>query len=220
MRKPLPIRLARRLRALRDCRSGVALMEFALCLPLLMGLGMYGMEIAYMASVDMQVSQIAISVADNSSRLGQTNNSGVTPTITEADINSVMDGAMTQGTSFDIATKGRIILTSLERDTATGRQFIRWQRCRGSLAKSSIYGNSTNKNGLNGPAITGMGKGAKIAAGAGQAVMYAEVYYRYEGIFGDLFVENKTFREEAAFLVRDVRNLTAGITGTGGRSNC
>lgn len=221
VRKIFAVRIGRRAAALRDSRSGVAMTEFALILPILMAFGMYGLEIAYMASIDMQVSQLAVSVADNASRMEQTNNSGVTPSVTEADIDSVMDGAISQGSSFNLGTNGRIILTSLEKDATTSKQYIHWQRCRGSLAKSSAYGNQTNKNGLTGTPLTGMGPpGKKITAATGSAVMYAEVYYRYDGIFGDMFVKNKTFKGEAAFLIRDIRNVTGGVTGTGSKSVC
>ncbi len=221
MKWPFAGRIARRLSSLRSCTSGIALVEFAMTLPVFMAMGMYGIEIAYMASVDMQVSQLAISVADNASRLEQTNNSGITPTVTEADIDSVMDGAISQGATFGFGTNGRVILSSLEKDTASGKQYIHWQRCRGALAKSSSYGNDTNNNGLTGPVLAGMGKGSnKITASTGSAVMYAEVYYTYKGLFGTLFVKNKTFKEEAAFLIRDIRNLTPGVSGSGSRSNC
>lgn len=221
MRKNFAIRLARRAAALRESRSGVAMTEFALVLPILMAFGMYGLEIAYMASIEMQVSQLAVSVADNASRMEQTNNSGVTPSVTEADIDSVMDGAISQGSSFKLSDNGRIILTSLEKDATTSKQYIHWQRCRGSLAKSSAYGNQTNKNGLTGTPLTGMGPtGKRITAATGSAVMFAEVYYKYKGIFGDMFVKNKTFKGEAAFLIRDIRNVTGGVTGTGSKSPC
>ena len=83
------------LRLARD-GSGVSLIEFALMLPVLMTLGLLGTEVAWMSSVNMQVSQIALSLADNASRLGQTDNSSVTPTISEADIDSIMSGAIRQ----------------------------------------------------------------------------------------------------------------------------
>jgi hypothetical protein len=35
-----------------------------------------------------------------------------------------------------------------------------------------------------------------------------------------MFVGATEFRKEAAFIVRDHRNLTPGITGTGGTSQC
>lgn len=212
----------RRLRGLRKSTSGIAMVEFAMCLPVLTALGMYGIEIAYMSSVNMQISQIAVSLADNASRMEQTNNSSVTPTVTESDIDSVMDGAIAQGISFDLAANGRIILTSLERHPTTNRQYMHWQRCRGALKKNSAYGNPTTQAGTNAAtAITGMGPtGKKIAAASNSAVMYAEVYYTYPGVFGDMFVKNKKFKSEAAFLIRDVRNLTPGVSGTSSKSAC
>jgi Flp pilus assembly protein TadG len=207
--------------AMLRCASGLATVEFALCLPVILTLGMYGTEIANLATSYAQISQLALSVADNASRLGQTDNSGVTPTITETDVNSIMFGALKQGASIDFQTKGRIILSSLEKDSITGKQYIHWQRCRGNLAKTSAYGNDTINNGLVGAALAGMGPAAhKITAPTGMAVMYAEVYYNYTGLFGSLFVQNRQIRQEAAFLIRDDRNLIPGITGTGSQSVC
>ena len=205
-------------RAGQDTR-GIALTEFALALPILTLLGMYGIELAYMTVVNMEVAQIATSVADNTSRLGQTENSAVTPTVTEAQVDSVMAGALAEGNSFNFQTSGRIVLSSLEVNAATGSQYIHWQRCRGSLAATSAYGKE-------GATVTGMGPtGHKITAGNGSAVMYVEVFYQYKPLFGTMFVQNTTFRREAAFLIRDNRNLTPtgstdGVTGTGGQSVC
>jgi Flp pilus assembly protein TadG len=194
---------------------GASIIEFALTAPLLITLGMYGTEIAYMANVNMQVSQIATSVGDNASRIGQTDNSSVTPTVTEADINSVMSGAITQGHGINFATKGRIILSSLEKDAASGRQFIHWQRCKGILSRTSNYPVGT---GGSGP--LGQGGTTVTAPSTSAAVMFVEIFYRYDGLFGTTFVSNVEFRQEVAFLTRDDRNLTPGVTGTGSTALC
>ena len=73
--------------------------------------------------------------------------------------------------------------------------------------------------------LNGMGSGAtKVQANNGVAVMFVEVIYEYQGIFGTLFVSNMRFRQEAAYLVRDTRDLRAvdqsGVTGGGGDSHC
>lgn len=213
-RSPEKRRFARLARLKAD-KSGTALIEFALVLPIMIVLGMYGTELAYMASVNMEVSQMANSVADNASRLGQTDNSSVTPTVTENDVDSVMQGALEQGSAIDFRQNGRIILTSLEKDSSTGDQYIHWQRCVGDLNAVSDYGEE-------GDTLTdGMGSaGHKITAPSSSAVMYAEVFYNYEGIFGDMFVGTVRFKQEAALIVRDDRNLTPGVTGTGGSSSC
>ncbi len=209
---------------LRANTSGTALIEFAISLPVFLTLGMYGTELAYMATVNMQISQMANSVADNASRLGQTDNSTVTPTVTESDIDSVMAGAIEQGANMKFQERGRIILSSLERDPVSGKQFIHWQRCRGDLDKASVYGDDGSHNGLSGPTLTGMGSPSPVTAPTNSAVMFAEVYYDYEGLFGTLFVDDVQFRQEAARIVRDDRNLRdpdqAGVTGGGGSSHC
>lgn len=223
MKLPLsPLRKARRaLRRLRGDEGGAALIEFALVLPVLVSMGMYGTEIAYLSSAGMEVSEVALTLVDNSTRLGQTDNSAVTPTISEADVDSVMSGAIRQGSTFDLQTNGRIILSSVERDATTGRQYIHWQRCSGELVAASKYGNDTNLNGLNGAPIPGVGvSGATVTAPAGTAVMVAEVYYEYNGLFGSLFTDNTIIYEQAVMLVRDDRNYTPGVTGVGGNSQC
>ncbi len=217
-------RFAKLLARLRSCNGGAALIEFAVVLPLMTTLGMFGTEIAYMASVNMQVSQLALQLADNASRLGQTDNSGVTPTINETDIDSVMKGAVTQGRDFNFQTRGKVILSSLEIDPDTDRQYIHWQRCSGSLVRTSAYGGAGY--GLTGAEIQGLGKASRrIAAVPNSAVMFVEVYFEYRGLFGSMFVNPTTFKHEAAFVIRDDRNLNpaaapGGITGTGGTSHC
>ncbi|MEL1249243.1 TadE/TadG family type IV pilus assembly protein [Aurantiacibacter gilvus] len=217
----LRTRIARRLPLLRRDEEAVSTLEFALILPLFITLGLTGVEMAYMATVNMQVSQTAISLADNASRLGQTDNSSVTPTVTEADIDSIIGGALRQGESFNLEENGRIILSSLEYDEVTGRQFIHWQRCRGSLDRDSLYGDDGDNNGLGSTTIVGVGTADnQILATEGSAVMVAEVYYRYDGIINGSFGETAEFRQEAIFTIRDDRNLTPGVTGADGESSC
>lgn len=63
---------------------------------------------------------------------------------------------------------------------------------------------------------TGMGKdGHKVLVPDGTAVMFVEVYYNYQPLFGTMFAKNLQFSKEAALLVRDNRNLSNGIAGTG-----
>ncbi|MCT2400455.1 pilus assembly protein TadE [Novosphingobium mangrovi (ex Huang et al. 2023)] len=204
---------------LADSR-GVSILELALSLPLLLTLGLYGTEMAYMATVNTQVGAIANSVADNASRLGQTDNSAVTPTVTETEINSVMSGALVQGNAFDFEKQGRIILSSLEKDSATGKQYIHWQRCKGDYDHASRYG--PEGTGLDdGTTLAGMGEaGHLITANSNSAVMFVEVYFHYQPLFGTVFVGDTTFSREAAFIIRDDRNLTPGVTGTANQSAC
>lgn len=215
-----PTRLRRVLRRLRRDESAFSAVEFGLVLPLVVTLGLYGLEIAWMRVSFMQTSEIALTVADNASRLGQTDNSSVPPTVDEADVDAVLFGAKQQGKSLNVATKGKIILSSLERDPSSGKQYIHWQRCTGALAKTSIYGNDSTRNGLSGTPLIGVGKtGNEVKATDGQAVMVAEVYLQYTPLFGTMFVKNQVFRQESIFLVRDSRTLDQGnyVSGASGR---
>lgn len=208
---------------LRSDSSGTSLIEFAFLLPLFLSAGLMGVEVANMAMINMRVSDIATSVADNASRLGQTDNSAVVPTITEADIASVLRGAEEQGSSIQLLENGRVILSSLEQHHVNNRQYIHWQRCIGQLDIGSAYGGAGY--GLSGDEIDGLGRGGgTISAPEGQAVMFAEVVYRYEPLFAGILASGMTFRQEAAFLVRDDRNLLGnngtGVGGTSGTNEC
>lgn len=207
---------------LRRSTAAIAMTEFAFVLPVLLTMGLYGAEIARMAMTRTQVSQIALSVADNASRLGQTDNSGVTPTITEADVDAILSGAIRQGETIDLQENGRIILSSLEYDEFADRQYIHWQRCRGDAEIESAYGDDGDDNGLTGARLNGMGSGtAKATASPGSAVMFVEIEYTYVALFENPFGSgDKTLRSEAAFLIRDDRNLTPGLTGGDSDSEC
>jgi len=213
----------RRLEALlfwQDTR-GVSAIEFAMILPLFMTLGMYGAEIAWMNATATQVSEVALSLADNASRLGQTDNSGVTPTISTADVDSVLKGALEEGKSIDLSANGRVMLSSLEVHPVTGKQYVHWQQCKGQGTQQSSYG----KPDLTGSALSAIASGItvggrKLLAPNGSAVMVAEVWYRYEGLFGTMFVKPITIREEAAIIVRDDRSVSPGLTGPSKGNAC
>lgn len=206
------------LRRLKGSSDGIALTEFAIVAPVFLTIGLAGFELAQMASTKMKVSQVALSVADNASRLGQTDNSAVSPTINESDVAAVLFGAEEQGKSIDLKENGRIILSSLERDPDSGRQFIHWQRCFGDKDVESAYGNDSDKNGLDGDELTGMGRDFEVFAPAGEAVMFVEVFYDYPAVFSQAYLPEVKFREEAAFIIRDDRTLNSpsqkGLSGT------
>jgi hypothetical protein len=199
-------------------RSANSLIELAYALPIFLTLGMYGIELANMATVNMQVSQVAMALADNASRLGQAENSVVTPPISNADVDSVMSGAMKQGLSIDFSNNGRVILSSLQVDPATGRQYIQWQKCRGNLVHTSNYG--PKNYGLAGAVIPGLGKTGQIRANPNSAVMFVEAYYTYKPLFGNMFVKNVQFGQEGAFIIRDKRDLTAPAAPPAGMNDC
>jgi Flp pilus assembly protein TadG len=212
---------------LRD-RRAIALIEFAIITPVMLLLGLGGLELANYVSANLLLSQIAMTVADNAGR--------VRTTIDEADVNELMIGAKKMGAPIGFAQNGRIILSDLEqRTTTTGtggvgmttttnpngyRQWIRWQRCAGALAVKSTYGLPLNSTGVavtdissttnadhgaveTSSIIDGMGPPTNmISASTGTAVMVAEVVYVYQPIVPINYLGALTIRRLQAFNVR------------------
>ena len=195
-------------RRLARNESGVMLIEFAYSLPILMVLAFTSIEIANLAIANMRVSQIAMTVADNLSRAKQSVPLGL-PQLREADVNDALLGAQIQGNSgIPIFTRGRIVVSSLQRN-ASSRQTISWQRCKGMLTGAqSRYGNQGATQGTT-PGFTGMGAAPNtIQAPAGSAIIFAEVTYDYVPLVGPWILGTRKIRREAAYFVRDDRDLT------------
>lgn len=211
VKKPLlgMLRLARRLR--RDA-SGLALIEFGYSLPLLLGLSGYGLELANLANVNMQISQAANALADNVSRVGLESALAKTQ-LRESDINDGLIGVARQSGTMDVGTRGRVILSSLERN-AGGGQWIHWQRCVGTRTYASSFG--VAGDGATGTSFPGMGPAtARVTAPDPEsAVMFVEIIYDYSPIFSTIYINNRQIRFHASYIVRDKRDLTAN-GGTG-----
>lgn len=209
------------LRRLLDRQDGVSTVEFALVVPLFMILGMYGAEIAWLNAASMEASQVALALADNASRLGQTDNSGVTPTITSNDVQSVLTGALEEGSDIGLAENGRVILSSLEVHPVTGKQYIHWQKCMGQGKQASAHGKPDTTGSALSAIASGISLGGKkVTSSSNSAVMVAEVWYEYNGLFGTMFVQPITIHEQAAIIVRDDRNVGPGLSGTNNKIDC
>jgi hypothetical protein len=205
-------------RGLGGCQSGLALTEFALSLPILLTLGLTGMEIAWLTLAHLKVSNIAMMTADNASR--------VRDSIDETDVNELFTGATLAGASMNFAAHGRVILYSIEPNAANTRQWIRWQRCTGSKSVAPSYGRpqtaagvnitngteiynsdrttvSTNPSSATAATATAIGPaGNQIAAQSGTAVILAEVIYDYQPLMAGNLLGTITIRRYAAFNVR------------------
>lgn len=198
-------RAASKARHLAKCESGLALIEFAYCLPVFTGLGLTGVEIANLAIANMKVSQIAMAVADNISRSKQAVPLGL-PQLREHDINDAFIGANLQGENLDVFRNGRIIISSLQQN-ASGGQWIAWQRCKGMRSVVSSYG--AEGTGATGTAFPGMGTASRrVVAEPGTAVIFVEFTYTYKSLVASTILGPITLREETAFFVRDDRDLT------------
>lgn len=189
---------------LRDNR-GVAIIEFAMCVPVLLILVIYGIELANYLIVRQRVSQLALQVADNSSRIGVESVMTNVP-ITETQINDLMLGAKLQSGGLEVERNGRIILSSLETN-ASGGQWIHWQRCFGAANHASSYGKEGD--GATGNAFKGMGRpGELVVATESVPVMFVEVAYNYTPAISASFAPQAVIRESAALAVRDDRDIS------------
>lgn len=191
-------------RLLRDSRAAI-MIEMAFVVPFLILVGFGGMEIANLVYTHTRISQIGLSAADNASRIAF-GGALAQPQVRERDINDVLAGVEKQAGSLDFATRGRIILSSLERNKDDG-QWIHWQRCYGSLAVVSSYGNAGD--GATGTARTGMGPaGRQVSAPRDSAVMFVEIVYDYKPLLYGRWLGAQRIHSTAAFNVREGRDLT------------
>jgi TadE-like protein len=132
-------------------QSGVAAIEFAFILPILVMLTFGGYEAWNMILAAQRLDRVAFSVADLASRLSNS--------ATEGDVSNLLDGGLYIAQPFDII------------DPGAGRQ-ITWQRCLGT--KTSINsvmgaeGNSANLAALK-----------RAPAVVDNAIFITEVHYHY-----------------------------------------
>lgn len=204
----MPALIRRRaLRGLWRSKDAIMLIEFAYSLPVLMLLAFGSLELSNLAITNMRVSQIAMTVADNLSRAKQSVPLGL-PQLREVDINDALLGAKIQaGARLNILDSGRIVVSSLQQN-ASNKQRIFWQRCKGMVTAPSNYGVEGATEGTT-AGFTGMGAGAtKVQAAAGSAIIFTEVTYDYEPLVGAWALGTFRIRREAAYYVRDDRDLT------------
>lgn len=186
----------KQLRLLFSSQSGVALVEFAYALPILILLTFGGAELANIAITHARISSITSMIADGVAR--------VRDRIDENDINDVITGAKYAADSLNLTTRGRIIISTVEDNAATTTpttdQVITWQRCKGikTVATAQTIG-------AEGQVLTtGVGPaGRQISATPGNPVVVVEVFYDYRPIMSDRFFGPITLRYSSAFSVRD-----------------
>lgn len=183
--------------------GGVAMIEFAFVLPIVMLMSLTGAEMTNYITVKMRMSQLALSIADNAARMGN-GTSLAAKTVTEADINDVFIGAQMTSGGLDLQTNGRVVLSSLQPDAAPATTYrIAWQRCYGAQAHPSSYGVA----GASG--LTGMGPaGRQVTAQPDNATMFVELYYVYKPLLKASWAPATTLVETASMAVRDRRDLS------------
>lgn len=204
------LRSPRFARLFRD-HGGVAMIEFAYALPFFTALALAGIEMTNYVTTKMRVSQLALHLADHTSRIGS-GSSLAAKKIDESQINDALIGAGLQAKGLNIYTQGRVIISSLEivAGSSPVRYRIAWQRCRGVRTYASTYGNSgaTNLEGI-GPA------GRQVIAPTDGATMFVQVRYRYTPILLARLAPSVEMDEIASMMVRDRRDLSQVYPSTG-----
>lgn len=183
---------------LRRDASGVAMIEFALALPLVAMVTVSGLEIAWYAAANQKVNQIAAQAADNAAR--------VKNTIDETDIIEIMTAARLNGENMDFTENGRVIISSIQLNDRGDGQWIRWQRCEGDKKVSSAYGKEGQ--GEKDASLDGIGKNApKMRAASGIAIILAEVQYEYQPLISSVMFKDTVMKAETAYVVRQRTDL-------------
>ncbi|WP_179187233.1 TadE/TadG family type IV pilus assembly protein [Sphingomonas sp. TZW2008] len=182
------------------------MIEFAIVLPVLLTLILYGIELANYVIVRQQVSQLAQQVADNASRIGVQEVLRNRP-ITEGQINDLFVGADLQAGNLNLSNNGRVILSSLVVNS-DGGQWIQWQRCYGRFAHASTFGNEGD--GATGKTLTGMGPtGSQVQAMNKVPLVFTEIALSYKPVISSRWAPSSIISEYASFYVRDDRDTSA-----------
>lgn len=181
-------------------QAGTAIMEFALILPLFVFAVVGGMELAWTAVQQQKVQRIAATTADNASR--------VRGAIDETDIHEIMTAVRLNGGDLDFEHRGRVIISSIQRNPSDSGDWIRWQRCMGEKEFQSQYGREGK--GRTDSSLQGVGKEPSMRPPPGIALIIAEVAYDHEPLVTDAYFDRQTFDYETTFIVRDRNDLGIG----------
>ena len=202
--------LLRRTRALGRDTSGLALLEFAFTMPILLAMSLTGAELTNYIVTRMRVSQMALHLADNAARIGSGSQLEAKK-ITEADINDLFTGAQLQSGELDLRLNGRVILTDLE-PTASGASTykIGWKRCYGAkLDYIPKYPPAT----ANKASLDGIGpNGRKTIAPDSGVAMFVELFYVYKPLVQSSLAPSADMIEIASMMVRDRRDTSDDTT--------
>jgi Flp pilus assembly protein TadG len=173
---PIDFRLQRNKRSSRE--RGMAALEFAMALPMLVLMLLGGFELARYILIVQKVDNIAHSVADIAAQA---------QSLTNADINDIMLAAAEIMKPYPFSTAGTVIVSSVYRDNAASpAQAVRWRRTGGgTLVRSSKIGN------VSATAVLPNG----LVLNDKENVLVTEVYYAYvPAVAADVMVAGDIYK--------------------------
>lgn len=149
--------------------SGIAMVEFALIMPVLLLLVMGGLELSRYVLLHQKLSRLASNAGDLVSRAEK---------LTVADVNQVFEASQYIVRPFDMNPEGVVVISSVAKQP-DNPPIVQWQQQGGGGASAtSQIGRSSQPANLPGTFVLR----------DFQDVIVAEVFYRYEPlIFDDIF---------------------------------
>ncbi len=165
-------------------RQGIAVVEFALALPVLMTLFYGTIEITRYILITQKVEKLAHSVADVTAQ---------SQTVTLASLNQVMAAASDIMNPYTLSTNGRIIVSSLYRAAGVFNASVSWRYTGGgTLSAASKLG--------------ALGSTPSMPAGftfeERENVIAAEVFYQFSPLISNQFFGTTTIYRVAFYKPR------------------
>lgn len=175
--------ILRALRRFAADRQGIALVEFAAVLPVLVLMLFGGFETTRYILLQLKLDRTATSVADLVSQLEG---------VTEGQITDIYEASEDIMSPFEIGTAGRVIISNVYRPTSSPA-VVQWQRASsGGLASTSQLGaqgaNATLPNGL--------------TLSVGEDAIVAEAFYQYDPALVDWFFDSAVLYQIAFYRPR------------------
>jgi Flp pilus assembly protein TadG len=166
--------MRRSLCALADDRSGLALLEFALMLPLFLGFVLTGIEFTNYVFANNRVQRLATMTADLVAQSGE-GSIGVS----EAQIYDLFSAIDLTAKPFDLRNYGRVVITAVKgvdtNNDGTVENGMLWQRFDGSYVVTPLVGCARTTTTATLP------NSRKVLLG--EILFHVQVTYKYQPIF-------------------------------------
>ena len=173
-------------RLARDA-SGVAAVEFALVLPVLMLLYLGSVEVARYVLINHKVEKATSTVADVVSQA---------ESMQTADLQVLLGAIQDFMVPYTFGANGRVIVTSVSQDAdpVTNAARVRWQYCGGG----TLTGVASQVGSVGGNAALPTG----LSLRQGEDILIAEIYYRFAPLVGSQIIPPTTLHKIAYFRPR------------------